>query len=120
MKKKPQKIKAYISIAVITIIIITAWVLNLSNTIKKNETENDQTLEKASEDFKTIIMDIKNFKQNFQGYAQSSTGTAEYIQPSQKIDPEKLEQIVEQINLNPPSSTVTTSPQIEIKLPTVE
>jgi predicted PurR-regulated permease PerM len=103
-----NKTKMYLTIGIITIVILIAWLLNFKNIIQKNSnTQNpeiEQNWHQITQDFNPVINNFQNIKQRFK---QAPTSSIDNLQNSAKILPNQLKNIIENINLS--SSTPSTT-----------
>jgi len=116
MKKEKNKIKMYLAVALVMLIIITAWIINLKNSFNKNNEADlqNQKLKQIVGDFNKIFINTKNIKdQMVKTLNQSPTTTSAFLQGRPKISPNQLYKIMDKLNTNN-SSTSTTSTSSEL------
>jgi predicted negative regulator of RcsB-dependent stress response len=118
MKGNKQKIKMYLTIGLIMIIIVTAWILNLKNNFNHNDTEQDniQSLElrekwqQMSTDLSKLLSNIKELQESLK---QSPTSSTSQLQAAAEISPEQLDEAIERLK-----SATTTASTEDLQLPT--
>jgi len=112
-----NKNKMYLTIGVIMVIIISAWILNLKNAFNKSNQSSseldqlalDEKWDKMTSDLSKIFGNIKKL----QGYlGQSSTSTTAQLQGAAEISPEQLNQLLEKLEIK--ISTTTTSTDLQL------
>jgi len=123
MKSKgdKNKIKFYLIVGFIMLIIITAWILNLKNSLsQKNKNSSatatgddiqlEQKWHQISNDLSTIFSKMKKFQQSLK---QSATSSGAILQGGPAVSPEKLDQLIQHLKIE--TSTTTSSTQLIIK-----
>jgi Tfp pilus assembly protein PilO len=118
MKGNKQKIKMYLTIGLIMIIIVTAWILNLKNNFNHNDTKQDniQSLElrekwqQMSTDLSKLLSNIKELQESLK---QSPTSSTSQLQAAAEISPEQLDEAIERLK-----SATTTASSGDLQLPT--
>ena len=120
-QNKNKKNKLYLTVGLIMIIIITAWVLNLKNSFNNNQSQSDDlpALElqdkwnQMSTDLDKIFGNIKNRQKSLQ---QSPTTTGTTLQGGPQLSPAELDEVVERLKIETSTSTnileLTTTTQI--------
>lgn len=106
---KDPKTKMYFTVGLIMIIIITAWILNLKNSLqleKNKQSEKNQELTQIADNFSNLLVDVKNMKNQV---IQSATTTAESLQGGPQISPDQLESIAERLKTETSTSTATST-----------
>ena len=107
----------YLTIGVIMVIVVSAWILNLKNAFNKSNQSSseldqlalDEKWDKMTSDLSKIFGNIKKL----QGYlGQSSTSTTAQLQGAAEISPEQLNQLLEKLEIK--ISTTTTSTDLQL------
>jgi len=105
------KIKLYLIIGIIVLIIIIAWLINFKNIIQTDKVQNNnlgENWQDLNKKFDTVLINFEEIKHSF----KQSTTTTKKIQNTIEITPNQLENIIENLNLS--SSTASTT---DISLP---
>jgi hypothetical protein len=109
MKDEDKKnvTKFYLTIGLITVILVSAWVLNFKKQLADTpNTNSNPTLraewDKMTTDLSTVIDGLKEFTGST---VQSPTSTATELQQAAEFSPEQLDSLIDQLNI----STTTTS-----------
>ena len=103
----------YFTVGTITVIIMTAWILNLKNALNLSnsaETAKDQSLNQITDNLSELITSFKNINAQF---AQSAATSGQTLQGGPKISPEQLDLVAERLLLG--ASTTATSSTISPK-----
>lgn len=113
MNPNQNKFKMYLSIGLIMVVIVTAWLLNLKNSLtsdKSNQTAsaNDLALDQKWSQFSTDLGKlITNIKVLGSSLNQSATTSASDLQAAAKIKPSELEELIDKLKIEISSSTKT-------------
>ncbi len=105
-----KKNKLYLTVGLIMIIIITAWILNLKNSLQNNQPrpQNIQSLElqkkwnQISTDLSKIFGNIQELQESLE---QSPTTTGATLQGGPQITPEELDEIAKKLKIETSTST---------------
>jgi len=107
------KIKLYLIIGIIVLLIVIAWVLNFKNIIQTNNTQNNdlgKEWQNVSKNFNDILINFNELKHSF----KQPTTTTEKIQNTVKLTPNQLKNVMENLNL---SSTTASTTEIQSLTP---
>lgn len=97
--------KMYLAVGTIMIIIVTAWILNLKNSLTLNDEQKNpesQEWQEISSSLNQLLSNVKDLRQNI---SQSPTSTAADLQPAALITPQDLNAVIEKLKI----ATTTTS-----------
>lgn len=98
MLPKNNKTKMYLAITLVMIIIITAWLLNLKNSLNQEQTQKtqDSQWQQISNNFNQLMGDINQLKESL---SQSPTTSATDLQDAAQISPDELEQVADRLKV---------------------
>ena len=101
----------YLTVGVIMTIIVTAWLLNLKNSLvsgesSQTESANDLALDQKWHQFSTDLGKlISNIKVLGNSLNQSATTSVSDLQAAAKIKPDELNELIDKLNIEIASSS---------------
>lgn len=118
-QEQKNKRKMYLTVGLIMVVIVTAWILNLKNSLNapdngasQDELQNlelDKKWDQMSTDLSRIFGNLKNLQESL---AQSPTSTGTDLQGGPPISPEELTQVIQKLKIAGPTSTPTTTQEL--------